>query len=39
MPPRRPNYGQERSERTRAKEQKKLERLRRREEDSERRKA
>jgi hypothetical protein len=35
----RPNYQQQRGDRTRAKEQKKRERLQRREEDAERRKA
>jgi hypothetical protein len=39
MPPRPPNYNQARGDRNRAKEQKKQERLRRREEDALRRKA
>ena len=39
MAPRPPNYQQERNERNRAKEQKKKERLQRRTEDAERRKA
>ena len=39
MPPRPPNYNQTRGDRNRAKEQKKQERLRRREEDALRRKA
>ena len=38
MPPRPPNYNQARGDRNRAKEQKKQERLRRREEDALRRK-
>ena len=39
MAPRPPNYNQARGDRNRAKEQKKLERLRRKEEDAARRKA
>ena len=39
MAPRPPNYQQQRGDRNRAKEQKKLERLRRREEDAANRKA
>ena len=39
MPPRPPNYNQARGDRNRAKEQKKLERLRRKDEDAARRKA
>lgn len=38
MAPRRPNYNQERSERDRSKERKKLARLQRRTEDAEKRK-
>ena len=37
--PRPPNYGQQRGDRNRAKEQKKMERLQRREEDAAKRKA
>jgi len=39
MAPRRPNYNQERSDRDRSKERKKLARLQRRTEDAEKRKA
>jgi hypothetical protein len=39
MAPRRPNYNQERNDRDRSKERKKLARLQRRTEDAERRKA
>ncbi len=39
MAPKRPNYNQERNDRNRSKERKKLERLQRRNEDAEKRKA